>query len=192
MTLQDLLQYQGVVDGAFPRRGFGELNLVTLNLGYMDPSSRLIVKTLNADSFQRLPFLRAVYSYDLSLTDFYSKCGNKFVDHLNLQVQGCAEHLIPNDTSNFMPRLPYMCHTPYYTNTSDYVDGRDATLTRLHILDWVFNETIYIQNVTMGINNGTDLNQSYNYTVPVSQVGPCLGVDGGPARGGILGKAQNE
>lgn len=172
VSLLDLLQYQGVVDGPYLRTpGSGPLNLVTLNLGYMESDSRLSIKTLNADSFRRLPFLKTVYSYDLNLTDFYQRCGRSFEDYLNLQIQACADTLFLDDMSPLqLPRLPFLCHTPYYPpNLSrDFIDEQSRDLTRLHILNWVLNETITVPNITFSAD--TDVDNSTSYTTAVSQV----------------------
>lgn len=66
-----------------------------------------------------------MYSYDLDLGDFYAKCGQNYMDWLNLQVQDCADTLIPSDASASLPHLPYFCHTPYYPDTtSDFIGGQ--------------------------------------------------------------------
>jgi hypothetical protein len=161
VTVMDLLHT--FVDGDYQRPdGIQQLNLITLNLGYLadNANSKLSITTLDADYHRELPLLNKVYSYDLDLNDYYSKCANSERDYLLLQTHSCDSLLLfPNQ----LPRLPMFCHTPYYnttTNTSNgsrdsnFFFGQDPTRTRLHILDWRLNMTVL--NQTVLIVNNTD------------------------------------
>lgn len=170
VSVLDILQYQGLNDGDYRRTtGAGPINLVTINLGYIDPKDRVIVKTLGPDFLRELPLLNRIYSYDLNLADFYSQCGQSYLNKLNLQVQNCANQIFPKDAS-FLPNLPFMCHTPYYNATKpDFVDGQSPVLTRLHILDWRLNMTFDALNITYD-NTGNFTVSDYTYTAETRQV----------------------